>query len=70
MALTDAQREANLGYFDRFMAAWGRADAATRDAAYRDTLDYRAGLIDGQTEVDEVSAALGIASAPNVSWPV
>lgn len=59
---------ANLGYFDDFMRGWGAADQATRDQVYTDTVEYRTGEIDGQTEVNEVSAALGIASAPNVTW--
>lgn len=68
MAATAAQLTQRLGYFDGFMRAWGAADAARRSEAYAETLDYRAGRIDGQTEVNEVSATLGIVAPPNVRW--
>lgn len=67
--IVNPNAEANLGYFDDFMRAWGAADPATRAQVYAETLDYRAGAIDGQAEVNEVSQSLGIASAPNVIWP-
>lgn len=51
---------ANLGWFAAFMPAYGRADQPTRDLVYQETLDYRAGRIDGPTELREVAAALNI----------
>lgn len=50
-----------LGWWPSFYRAWGAASVEQRDAAYRATLDYRAGLIDGIAEVQEVSADLGVA---------
>lgn len=67
--IVNPSAEANLGYFDDFMRAWGLADPATRATVYAETIDYRTGAITGQAEVDEVSRSLGIASAPNVIWP-
>lgn len=53
--------EANLGYFERFMRAWGKADQPTRDEVNATTVRYRLGLIDGWTEDAQVSTLLNIA---------
>lgn len=58
--LTGAQREANLGYFDRFMRAYGRADYPTRLELYRDTRAYSGGTETPADLYSQVSTLLGI----------
>lgn len=60
MTLTAAEREANLGYFGPFMAAWGEASPTTRADVYMDALAYWRGDLTPQQEIDAVGAALGV----------
>lgn len=53
-------REANLGYFDRFMRAYGRADKPTRAQLYMDTQAYQYGRETPQTLYAQVNALLGV----------
>ena len=58
--LTDAQREANLGLFDRFMRAWGAAAESSRLMLYADTRAYSAGNETAETLYQQTSELLGI----------
>lgn len=53
-------REANLGYFDRFMKAYGRATEPTRLELYRDTQAYRYGVEPASALYAQVTTLLGV----------
>lgn len=53
-------REANLGYFDRFMRGYGRADQAARLELYWDTQAYQYGAETPATLYAQVNALLGV----------
>lgn len=55
-------KQANLGYFGPFMAAYGRADYPTRAELYRDTQAYSGGIETAQTLYLQVSQLLGVAA--------
>lgn len=52
--------ERNLGFFDRFMRAYGRADEATRLELYRDTQAYSYGAESASQLYGQVSQLLGV----------
>lgn len=57
---TNAQRLANLGYFARFMLAYGRADYPTRAELYRDTQAYSGGAETADVLYGQTSTLLGV----------
>jgi hypothetical protein len=53
-------REDRLGVFVPFMQAYGRADAATREALEQVRVNYAAGWITATTFRQRVAALLGV----------
>jgi len=53
--------ERNLGYFEGFMKAYGRADYPTRAALWRDTQAYSGGAETAAQLYDQVTQLLGVA---------
>lgn len=66
MTLTPAERQANLGYFGPFMAAWRAASDSARAEAYADVLAYWRGELTPLQEVQDVSRALGLTVQPTL----
>ena len=50
----------NLGYFGRFMKAYGQADYPTRAELYRDTQAYQYGAETATDLYGQVAALLGV----------
>jgi hypothetical protein len=57
---TNAQRLANLGYWQGFMQAFGRADYPTRGELYRDTQAYSGGAETADQLYGQVTTLLGV----------
>ena len=57
-------RERNLGYFDGFMRAYGRADLPTRAALYQDVNAYRYGREPAAQLYGQVTGLLGLTTPP------
>ena len=57
---TAAQRNLNLGYFERFMKAYGQASIPTRAELYRDTQAYQYGAESAQQLYQQVTQLLGV----------
>jgi hypothetical protein len=59
LALVNHER--NLGYFEGFMKAYGRADYPTRAELFRDTQAYSGGAETATQLYDQVTQLLGVA---------
>jgi len=55
-----ANHERNLGFFEGFMKAYGRADTTTRAELYRDTQAYSYGAETAGTLYGQVAQLLGV----------
>jgi hypothetical protein len=60
-------RQANLGYFDKFMRQYGQASQPTRAELYRDTTAYSLGAETADQLYQQVYDLLGVArTSPQV----
>lgn len=58
--MATVNREANLGFFDRFMRAYGSASLETRAELYRDTQAYSYGRETDGELYTQVTQLLGV----------
>lgn len=66
---TTYNHERNLGYFEGFMRAFGRASRDTRAELYRDTQAYSYGAEPASLLYQQVTTLLGVTTPPGVLSP-